>query len=291
MKRTIRLQTVNKEVVKTLPVEIDNRPVLGEAICKEPYANIFLCAKKKSGKTLTVAHILKKCAAKDTKIFVFASTFYKDKNWKAIQRMLDKKGIEYEGFTSMNEDGENILDEIIKPLRVEPEQEKEEEEEEVSSPDALLEQLLNEFQHGYNEQEDKKEKKERKSKYLAPKYIFVFDDLSNELKSPVFVKFLKENRHYLCKTIISSQYLCDLLPESRKQIDLWIIFKGQPADKLKEIYKDADLAIGEDLFLYLYKAATSKPFSFFYVDNRNDIFRMGFNREFKLPINIDEEEI
>jgi hypothetical protein len=49
---------------------------------------------------------------------------------------------------------------------------------------------------------------------------------------------LKWNRHYKAKVIISSQWLHDLLPESRKQIDLFLIFKGFPAKKLAEIYKD-----------------------------------------------------
>ena len=57
MTNTIRIHTINDEIIKPLPVEIDTRPVKGESICKEPYANIFLCAKKKSGKTLAIAHI------------------------------------------------------------------------------------------------------------------------------------------------------------------------------------------------------------------------------------------
>jgi hypothetical protein len=138
-------------------------------------------------------------------------------------------------------------------------------------------------------QEETKEKKPKQPKKLAPEIIFVFDDLSNELKSSTLTSLLKKNRHLKCKVCVSSQYLCDLAPESRKQQDTWLIFKGQPLEKLKEIHKDADISIPLDMFLYLYKVATAKPYSFLYIDTRNDKYRVGFNREFKLPENIDEQ--
>src|SRR6185437_11733738 len=75
------------------------------------------------------------------------------------------------------------------------------------------------------EETDKKRKKERVSKYQAPEYIIIFDDLSSELKSRSLLSLLKFNRHFKSKLIISSQWLHDLLPESRKQIDLFLIFK------------------------------------------------------------------
>ena len=71
-----------------------------------------------------------------------------------------------------------------------------------------------------------KQKKSKKAKFLAPEYMIIFDDLSSELKSRSLLSLLKFNRHFKAKLIISSQWLHDLLPESRKQIDLFLIFKG-----------------------------------------------------------------
>ena len=206
---------------------------------------------------------------------------HKDKNWIAIKSMLEKKGIEFEGFTSIYEDGEDQLKTIIEALQQEDEEEPEEEEEPRNTPDAILDRLIKEVA-GHIE-EEKPDRKPRKPKKLAPEVIFVFDDLSNELKSASLTSLLKKNRHFKCKVVVSSQYLCDLAPESRKQMDIWLIFKGQPLEKLKEIYKDADIALPMNLFLYLYKTATSKPYSFMYIDTRNDKYRIGFNKEFVLP--------
>src|SRR3954464_2715806 len=84
---------------------------------------------------------------------------------------------------------------------------------------------------------------QKKSKHQAPEYIIVFDDLSSELKSPSLLSLLKWNRHYKSKLIISSQWLHDLLPESRKQLDLFLIFKGFPKEKLALIHRDCDSAV------------------------------------------------
>jgi hypothetical protein len=88
------------------------------------------------------------------------------------------------------------------------------------------------------------------------------------------------NRHYRAKIIISSQYLNHLLPESRKQIDVWMLFKGHPEKKLEEIYNDADISIPFDDFLALYKKATKHKFSFLYINTRGDEFRRNFNEQF-----------
>ena len=89
-----------------------------------------------------------------------------------------------------------------------------------------------------NDDNNKKGKKEKKSKYLTPEYIIIFDDLSSELKSKSLLSLLKFNRHFKAKLIISSQWLHDLLPESRKQIDLFLIFKGFSEEKIALFYKD-----------------------------------------------------
>ena len=110
--------------------------------------------------------------------------------------------------------------------------------------------------------------------------MIIFDDLSSELKSRSLLSLLKFNRHFKAKLIISSQWLHDLLPESRKQIDLFLIFKGFPEDKLAQIYKDCDSSIPFDMFFAIYRKATKLPHSFMYIDTRADEFRRNFDCKF-----------
>ena len=113
--------------------------------------------------------------------------------------------------------------------------------------------------------------------------MIIFDDLSSELKSRSLLSLLKFNRHFKAKLIISSQWLHDLLPESRKQIDLFLIFKGFPENKLALIYKDCDSSIPFDLFFKIYKKSTKRPHSFMYIDTRADEFRRDFDSKFIIP--------
>ena len=97
---------LNNEVVKEVPLleAIDTRPVKGAALFPEIYANVFLCAKKKSGKTSCVYKIVKKCAGPKTKIVVFCSTLHKDKSWATIRALAEKRKWPFVGHTSLKDD-------------------------------------------------------------------------------------------------------------------------------------------------------------------------------------------
>ena len=296
----ISLRQINNQYVSAIPIpDEDKRPIKGFDICEEPYANIFLCAKKKSGKTSALFKIIKECVVKKTIIVVFCSTAYKDKNWIQIRRYFKKKGMDIRVFTSLYENGEDQLNNLIEDLKEEAkdeEDQKEEQEEEQEEPEidrcaSILKQLENMHLaatgRGLPVEDSKKEKKPRKCKYLAPEYMIIFDDLSSELKSRSLLSLLKFNRHFKAKMIISSQWLHDLLPESRKQIDLFLIFKGFPTAKLNEIYKDCDSSVPFETFVKIYKKSTEKPHSFMYICTRSDTFRRNFDHQF--VINHDDQ--
>jgi hypothetical protein len=119
----------------------------------------------------------------------------------------------------------------------------------------------------------------KKATKLYPKFMFIFDDLSMELKNKNVDFLLKTNRHYQSKVLVSTQWLTDLLPSSRRQMDYYILFKGLPPEKLEAVYKDADLHIDYETFLKLYETATAEMYSFLYIDVKNATFRRKFNTE------------
>jgi len=77
--------------------------------------------------------------------------------------------------------------------------------------------------------------------------------------------------------MISSQWLNDLHPMSRKQQEYFILFRGQPQKKLEEIHRDASISIPLEQFWKVYCFATEKPYSFLYVDRTKGEFRRNFN--------------
>jgi hypothetical protein len=280
---SISLKQINSEKVSAIKItDIDERPVKGASLVPECYSNIFCVARKNSGKTSCCFKILQKTVGKNTIIIAFVSTLYNDKCWLEIQKWAKKKNIPFIGYTSLIDDnGVDQLSALVKKLEQEAQeayqaQLKAEEEEDIpKEPEAL--------RFDDEEDEDEENQKPRKSKYKTPEYVFVLDDLSTELKSRSVVSLVKKNRHFLSKVIISSQYPLDLDPQARKQIDLWILFKGHSIEKLEEIYKSADLSIPFDLFMELYKHATKEKYSFLWVNPNDMEFRRGFSHKYVIP--------
>lgn len=271
----ITTKKINSVVIKKVPVDKeddDKRPILGAEMFPEIYANVFLCAKKKSGKSTVIYNILKACTGKHTKVIAFVGTLHKDRTYRKLQKKCEKSGIYFEGHTSLKENGVDLLEQLIDQLSEEYPQEGKGKDK-PKNPIILCDDS--------DEDEDEEESK-RKCKYRAPDYIFILDDLSRELKTPMLEAFLKMNRHFKSKVLISNQYLNNMAPESRKQIDYWLVFKGQPQKKLDEIYMDADLAVDHEQFYDVYKEATEKKYSFLYIDTVDNTFRRNFDEEFTI---------
>ena len=87
----LSIQKINKEIVTPIDVpKVDKSKIKGFELFDELYANIFLLAKKKSGKTSTIFKILQKCSNKKTNIIIFSSTVHKDPNWLAIVKYFEE---------------------------------------------------------------------------------------------------------------------------------------------------------------------------------------------------------
>lgn len=100
-------------------------------------------------------------------------------------------------------------------------------------------------------------------------------------------QLLKTNRHSKTRVIISSQFLNDLEPSALKQLDYFLCFRSLNPEKLEKIHQDLDIGnIDFDDFHNLYKEITEEPFSFLYIDVRNEVFRKNFDIE----INIIKKE-
>lgn len=284
-----RVKRINQEDVKAVKfvdeVE-DTRPIKGRDIFPEIYGNIFFCARKKSGKSCGIYHTIKHCSTKETKVIAFVSTLHRDPTWTSIQRLCNSMKVDFTGYTSIRdpETKEDILDTIVKALEQTVEDTVKEQDHDRKLINIMT---FSRFQDGGSGEAAKpKAPKER-----APKYIFVFDDLSGELQTPSFTAFLKKNRQFKAKTIIASQYWNDIALQARKQLDYVLLYKGlqNSKDKLQEIHKNCDLSVTYETFEALYRFATKEKFHFLYIDVVNSVFRKDFTHEIGLPKEEDEE--
>ena len=285
----VKLKQINHFEIQAPPMpKKSTLPAKGHELSLTCYSNILCCAKRKSGKSWAVFNLVKECAGKETRVIAFCSTLYKDDCWNGIRKYLKQKNIDFTGYTSLYPDGQDILSDLIDDLNDEAKEREENDEEESEKEkepekddiDAIMEKIRTHGMAEYLEMCKEEKRKPKKPKFQEPEIMIILDDIGNQLKTPSLLKLLTWNRHFRAKVIISTQYLCHLLPESRKMIDLWLIFAGHPEAKLKAIYDDADINIPFEDFQRLYKKATKHKHSFLYIDSERGEFRKNFNQKF-----------
>lgn len=267
----LKITKINKEIVKTIKkVQTDSKNIRGSSMFPEIYSNIFLLARKKSGKTVLLFNILKKCIGRNTRVIIFSGTAYKDYNMVHIRKYLKKKKIEHEVHQSIMDGKVNILKNIIDELQIQ------------SEIDAQSSDSENEQEQSYiniGEEYEEEEVKERKEKLLSPEIIFVFDDQGKNLRNQTLSTLITRNRHFLCKTIICSQYLHQLQPESIVNLDYILMFGQTPVEKLIRIHELLEVPVTYERFYNMYMQATAKKYNFLYVSSEGE-FRINFNLKF-----------
>lgn len=274
----IREETINNIVVKPLVNTVNNidiSKVKGGQLIKTVYNCTFLCSKRASGKTSTLAEILLRTSDKKTQFYVFCPTTKVDSSWVTLIDKLESRGNVVNVFDSIMDGKVNLLNDIMADLSM-PEDSKIKTDDETKPLGIKL---------NFGDQE-KKKKQEYKPKKIAPKHIFVFDDISDEIKkNPALVSLLKKSRHFLSAVYISSQYIHDLQPQSIKQLDYFLCFRSFSRDKLEHIHKLLDLSIALEKFIDIYDYCFRDPnerFSFLYIDTRNQTYRKNFNKNLVL---------
>lgn len=279
---------VNNVKVRQIPRlgEEDKRPIKGCELCAQLYANIFLIAKKESGKTTVIYNILDRCAGRDTMVFAFVSTLNNDANWAAIQQMCEDKGMPFFGFTSiMDEDGVDQLQALVKTLqdKAEPGNNADVDEKTAttSKNDSSFSTPLPCMPFGTKPVECKQLPK-KKTPYRAPEIIIILDDLADELKKKSVATLLKKNRHFKCKVIISSQWLNDLPPSALGQMSLVCLFRGFSVEKLEELHSKGRLSIPLEMFVALYKDAVATDYGFLCIDTDKNTYRKKFAEQYQL---------
>lgn len=264
---TIKFKKINNKKVKPIKTsnDLDKRPHRGKELMNEPYPNIFLVAKKKSGKSNVVNMLVKERACKNTKVHIFCSTAFIDDTYIDLMEWLDKKGIEYYPTTSIKDaDGFDQVNDIL------------EEDEHWINPPKEDGKEKNPELLDLDEKPEKSRKKP--SKYKELRRIIIFDDLGKAMRKPSVEILFKKNRHIRSMVLASSQSITDLHPDAIGQVDYTFAFKNHNDEKLLELYEKLNLGLDFKDFLRLYKTVTGdlNRFDFLYI-SRFEEFRKNFD--------------
>lgn len=238
--------------IKVEPVDggekFNPKKIIGYDYFNEPFCNIFIVARKNSGKTTLIYNILRHVMDPKYKskqhVHFFVGTIKHDKLYDSIKELLDYHEIDYDENDSLYdpESGENLIEKMMK---------------EINDVD--------------------------KDNYEYAQHIFIFDDLSLELKKSLVIPVLmKENRHLKSKIIISSQYITDIVPAARSQVDYCLAFYGLSNSNLLNLYDSLNIWLPDyEVFKKLYIAVTKPLYNFLYIDNIKKEFRANFNISIK----------
>ena len=252
-------------MVKPLITHTSNQDdVLGGKMFIDPYSNCAIIAKKKSGKTTILYHILNKVCRGGkfpTNVIIFCSTVHKDDTYKLIIDNLNKKGCNVSTYTHFLDKSGNIIEGLL---------------EELANPVVTEAKGPPGWPIKF-EADEKDGKAPQKPKKISAEYVLVFDDLGSDMRNKTVTHLSKVLRHYKMRTFFLQQNLYDLDSPCRKQLDYLLLFRNFNMEKLKNIYESVDLSIPFDTFTEIYSFATREPYHFLYIDVRNEVFRRNFD--------------
>jgi hypothetical protein len=238
----IKQKTINDIHVNPPPLEVAIKSLLttptNELFAKE-HPNIFMVGKKEAGKTNLILNCLDKMVNPKTIIIVFCNTIAVGDIWKYIVGKYGKQMVTYDA---------------------------------IEETDKKSGKKINNLQSFMTRMENKKRNNEDNN------YIVIFDDISDELRSPKVKAFLKQNRHLKCTCIVSSQSVKDLHPDAIGQCDYLILMNGIP-DKGIDHVADKAKIYDVDMQKY-YNISTKDPYNFLFCDIDKEEFRKNFNKKF-----------
>jgi len=245
---------------------------LGYELFPQLASSIYISAGTKSGKTTLISHILDHCIDKNTTVYIFAPTAYIDKTYEHIMKRLKKRNIPYEAYPHfIDPDGHNILDQIVNQIIQQHDEPAEQTAPQILSHKIVAGEIVREYAA-----EQHLPTPPATNISNAPKYMFIFDDLGEEMRHKSIYKWLLKQRQFLAKTIISTQSINNLMPNSIGQLDYVLVFGGQREDAIEQLRRKLDLPIDETEFLKLYKEATGEKYHFLNIDRREVVLRRDF---------------
>ena len=259
-------------------------------------------ARKNSGKSTVIYRALEQCATKGVNVFIFSPTVNIDPTYDKMIKMLKKKGCTVVAKEHFIENGVDLVEQLLTIFN--KKEDKEEEKEQGSKPPPLLyfaddknyrqtnvqvggeSTLVERKKKPLTEKKIKKDEKKKK-KLLTPEHIFIFDDLSADLRHKSISKLLTKNRHYKLKTFFSCHSVNNLDKMALACVDVFHLFPNISNEKIEELAEKVNITFKNDTkkdpkLQRIYDMATAKPYSFLYIDRNNDEFRKNYNEKINI---------
>jgi GTPase SAR1 family protein len=227
--------------------------------------NLAFIGPKGSGKTSLTFETIKRSVDRNTVVVFFVSTLHNDASYEFILEWLQEREIATVKYTSIfGPNKTNRLERWIKKIEGGNDDDKTSDESDLS------------------DSKEEVKRKGRKQKYVPLPYIFIFDDIGEELNNKYVSALIKKNRHLGVLPIFSSQNLKDVAPQARRNnIDYYCLFPRLSESILDTVWEETALAQKFKDFLAMYKDATEgNGHGFLYMSTRGNDFRKNLNEKY-----------
>jgi hypothetical protein len=276
-----KINNVSIEIPITTEPTYTTKNLYGFDLIPRPYFNMFLNAKKKSGKTSVIYNIIKNCTNKTCCFWIFCSTVNLDPTWRSIIKFLEERGNLVNKYETIIDGKVDHLSEILDQLADDEEAAADDKRDQYEAHKGCL----------FNDNRPKlaakpkiivsteeTERRRKKPKRMAAEHFFIFDDVSTMLKARSVSSLFKRHRHFKASVIVSSQYLHDVDRQCLLQLDYFLAFRGMSEDKMEVVHQLLDLSIPYQTLWDIYKYCTQEPYSFMYLSVRDEEIRSGFDK-------------
>jgi hypothetical protein len=272
-----QLKKINNNKVEIPQLDTTKKKYKGDDLFDIQYFCMTLLGKRRSGKSSLIYTLLKKFTTKKTIVLFFVPTFHKDKTYEPIRKYLEKNKITYDAYSSVEEDGVNMIEtfmEVNSGFNEDKKKEIKEENKPVIENPCKFE----------CDEEKKNKNKKRKKEETPPEYFIIFDDMSGYLRKPSVLKLIKNSRHFRAKIVISTQSVSDVHPHVFGQMDYIALFKNFNEDSLDFLYEKIQLGITLEEFKKLYYYVTSQTFGnnyncFLLIHMADETFYMNLDKQ------------
>lgn len=281
----MKITKLNNYDIKDIQIKNTELPPQFPPNLMDTYFRCICIGHSGSGKTLAILNLIQHLQPYLNNIYTISPTIHNDA--KQIQVLSS-----YPNSVIFDEPSEEVLNEIIKNI-------KNNNDDYYEYRDIL--ELWKKFKkHDYNP--DKLTPPELLKLYeinFNPKshpgysdkklsHVIFLDDLQGIdgiLRGKTLPAFTVKARHRMTSLILNLQSLKGASPVIRRNCSLWLIFKSNDENQLKDIFQEVSGMFNGDYnkFLEAYNYATKNRFNFLYIDMNN--YKTGIRKNFNEIIN------
>ena len=298
MYKTDKVNDIN--ITPLIHQKFNKKTVQGYEYFPNPYNNVALVARTKSGKTNCIYRTLEATLRPNTNVVIICPSVNTDATYKKMKSMIKKKKCDLTIHEHFEEKGVNHIENLVKRLS-EKAVKKEGGEQKVHgkvdlglsmddimfSHDPQIENISEITISTGGEALPKSKPEKKKKGKLAPEYVLIIDDLSSLCRHKSITRLLCKARHMKMRVFIAIHSIMDIQPAAWGQLANIFLFPNISEERVEQVADKCGLTFRGDtkkrrVLCDLYDQATATPYNFLNCNTQEMTFHKNFDEQFQV---------